>query len=121
MNPINTKTTGNKGEDIAAAYLTELGYNILTRNYHRGKAEIDIIASIDNFIVFVEVKTRYFSQHETPRDLLSKAQQKRIITAAHDYIIEQDIDAEARFDFILIELDKGNKIEHITDAFSPTL
>lgn len=50
--------TGNKGEELAEKYLRKLGYEILERNWHFGKNEIDIIAKDGNFLVIAEVKTR---------------------------------------------------------------
>ncbi len=117
----NTKVKGNKGEQLAVDFLLNIGYTVLDRNFRSGKAEIDIIAKDNNFIVFIEVKSRTVFKNETPRDLLSNSQQKRIIEAAHNYIIDNDINEEARFDFISVTLDQQNKIEHIKDAFYPTL
>lgn len=117
----NTKIKGNKGEQLAVDFLLNIGYTILDRNFRSGKAEIDIIAKDKNFIVFIEVKSRSVFNEETPRDLLSNSQQKRIIEAAHNYIIDNDINEEARFDFISVTLDQQNKIEHIKDAFYPSL
>ena len=44
MKPNNRKI-GSRYEDLAAAYLSEAGYRILTRNYRNRFGEIDIIAA----------------------------------------------------------------------------
>jgi len=49
---------GKKGEDLAADYLRKKGYRILKRNWRSGRNEVDIIADNNEYIVFVEVKTR---------------------------------------------------------------
>jgi len=49
---------GEKGEEIAAGHLLKNGYAILERNWRFGKEEIDIIASQDDELIIVEVKTR---------------------------------------------------------------
>ena len=49
---------GKKGEEIAAQYLSEKGYEILERNWRNRHKEIDIIAKDGNELVIVEVKTR---------------------------------------------------------------
>ena len=108
---------GRKGENQAEKYLKGLGYNIVERNWRWGKAEIDIIAQIDGFIVFVEVKTRSSEDFGSPYEFVSNKQQRMIIHAAHEYIISKDIDLEARFD--IIALVKNGKIEHIEEAFYP--
>ena len=117
-NKKNTKKTGDKGEQIAVDFLIENGYKILVRNFRSGKAEIDIIARKNEFIVFVEVKTRSEYQNNNPGDLLSHAQQNRITNAAHEYIIAKDLDLEARFDLMIILLRQSKtEVEHIEDAF----
>lgn len=116
----NTKKTGDKGEQIAVDYLLKKGFSILYRNFRSGKSEIDIIGQKGGFVIFFEVKTRSKHQENNPGDLLSNAQQNRIINAAHDYIIMEDIDLEARFDLIIVLLDSNNKINHIEDAFYAT-
>lgn len=54
----NTRKIGSGYEQIAADFLTELGYKILEMNYRIRQGEIDIIAMDRNCIVFVEVKYR---------------------------------------------------------------
>lgn len=117
-NKKNTKKTGDKGEQVAVDFLIENGYKILVRNFRSGKAEIDIIAQKNEFIVFVEVKTRSEYQNNNPGDLLSHAQQNRITNAAHEYIVAKDLDLEARFDLVIVLLGQNKtEIEHIEDAF----
>lgn len=121
-NKTATKPTGDKGEKIAVSYLESKNYKILDRNWRVGKYEIDIIAQTKETIVFVEVKTRKQKDFEQPSELFTQAQQKRIISAAHDYLVSKDIDLEARFDLIIILLssNKEKQIEHIVEAFYPT-
>jgi len=118
-----TKETGDRGEEIAVNHLKSKGYKILNRNWRSGKLEIDIVTQIQDFIVFVEVKTRSRKDFDLPKDLFTVGQQKRIVNASHDYILSNDIDLEARFDLIIIVLDNPNSemIEHIEEAFYPTL
>ncbi len=52
------KIIGNQGEEIAAMYLENHGFTILSRNYLKKWGEIDIVARGTNEILhFVEVKT----------------------------------------------------------------
>ena len=56
-----TKSTRKKGleaEHLAVEYLKSKNYKILQTNYHAGnKGELDIIATDDSYIVFIEVKS----------------------------------------------------------------
>lgn len=115
--------TGKKGEDIAVNFLIENGYAILCRNWKRQNAEIDIIASTSEYLVFVEVKTRSSDLWGMPEDAVSKQKMNQIVKGAALYIEENEIgELEPRFDIVAVVLDKNNvNIEHIEDAFFPTL
>jgi putative endonuclease len=55
---MNSTQTGKKAEVAASVYLEMRGYKIIERNWRRPRSEIDIIASKDGVIHFVEVKYR---------------------------------------------------------------
>ena len=55
---MNNKEKGDLGEVIALKYLIKSGAEILERNYKIKTGEIDIIAKVDNELVFIEVKSR---------------------------------------------------------------
>jgi putative endonuclease len=113
---------GVKGEEEAKRHLLDKGYKILHLNWKSGKREIDIIAENKDFIVFVEVKTRNEDYQIHPRHAVTSEKQKSIIYAAQNYIERYKIDKESRFDIIsIISKDKSVEIEHIEDAFYPTL
>ena len=63
---------GKQGEQVAVDYLLEKGYEILERNYQARKAEIDIIAKKDNWLIVVEVKTRTSIDFGNPEDFVNK-------------------------------------------------
>jgi putative endonuclease len=53
--PINLEI-GRIGEDIAAQYLSDKGFDIVSRNYRKKVGEIDIVAEKTGTVHFVEVK-----------------------------------------------------------------
>ena len=110
---------GHKGEEIAAAYLIDKGYRILHTNWFYGKAEVDIIASFDRYIIFAEVKTRSSVDFGQPEEFVSPAKQKRLQWAAEGYIYQNKYNGEIRFDIVSVLFnDKGKyTIRHIEDAF----
>lgn len=111
---------GKNGEEWARDFLEKKGHQIVEQNYSYQKAEIDIISIIDKQIVFTEVKTRYGVPLESIQQALSKRKQQQVIKAAHQYIIENNIDEEARFDIIWIQVSPDEKkTEHIEEAFYP--
>jgi len=113
---------GQKGELHAMKYLQDAGYNIRHRNWTFGKKEIDIVAENNEFIVFVEVKTRTESLMEKIDEIVNSEKRRSIIYAAEAYIKKYNIDKDARFDVIVL-IAKGWSFEtdHREDAFYPTL
>lgn len=117
------KQTGNLGEEQAVQFLLEKGCQILTRNWRYLKGEIDIIAKDEEWLVFVEVKTRSTIDFGNPEEFVTPRQQKLIINTAHQFIVENDRQEEARFDVIgiVVQNDEVVQIDHIENAFYPTL
>jgi putative endonuclease len=113
---------GERGEDLAAAYLQKNGYIILETNWRKGSLEVDIIAQKDDILVIAEVKTRSTNYFGEPEEFVTKAKQRNLIRAANLYIQFNNMDTETRFDIISV-LKKGDQhqIHHIEDAFYPTL
>jgi putative endonuclease len=113
---------GRKGEDLAVDHLKKSRYRILKRNWTSGRHEVDIIAENKDYIVFVEVKTRTEDLLVPAGDLVNREKQKSIIFCADKYINWYNVSKECRFDVIIVIITgDSHKIEHIEDAFYPTL
>jgi putative endonuclease len=109
---------GKQGEDAACQYLITLSYEILARNYRYAKAEIDIIAQVGATLVFVEVKTRSSTSYGHPEDSVTATKQRLLLDAMDNYLEEQKISSEPRFDIIAVTIIQGKTdIHHIIDAF----
>lgn len=113
----NHISTGIKGENIAVDYLLKEGYKVLERNYRFKRAEIDIIASDGNQLIFIEVKTRRSSKFGLPEEAVTVKKSKIVISAAENYINQINWEKDIRFDVIAVQLNPHIKIEHIKDAF----
>lgn len=122
-NMTDRKQTGERGETLAVAHLIEAGYRIETTNYRYRRAEIDIVARLEDLLVFVEVKTRSSLAYGHPSRFLKPAQQRRISNAASAYTEETGHEWAIRFDCISIFLHPNGhyRLEHIEDAFFPGL
>ncbi len=111
---------GIKGENIAVQFLKNKGYDILFTRWRYKHKEIDIIAKQEDFLVFVEVKTRssdYFSQ---PEDSVHRAKQQFLAEAAEAFITEYNDFKEIRFDIISIIIKQNEfSVYHIENAFYP--
>lgn len=77
---------GKVGEDAAIKYLEQQGYMIICRNFRCLQGEIDIIAKDDDYIVFVEVKTRANVNYGEAKEAVGKYKQKHIYEAAKYYL-----------------------------------
>ena len=116
---MNIGKVGSDGEKTAINYLKKHKYKILSQNYQTYFGEIDIVCKIDNYIVFVEVKTRSDNYMVSGRDSVTLSKQKRIIKAAMQYLQSYRPELQPRFDVIEITVGKeNNKIVHIENAFS---
>lgn len=116
----NSLQVGRNGEAAASKYLQNLGYEIIAINWRFRKFEVDIIAQKDQTLVFVEVKTRKNNSHGEPEVFVTLKKQKFLIAAAHQFMTQNSLNLESRFDIIaIISLDQ--KITHLKGAFVPTI
>ena len=114
---------GVRGEEIAVKYLIQKGYTILEMNWMIQHKELDIIALDGKELVAVEVKTRTEPILDDPRMSINRKKQRNMISAAHAYVRINRIPWDVRFDVIWIRVDRSGStsVEHIQDAFIPTL
>jgi len=116
------RSLGRWGEEAAAEYLRQKGFDIISRNYSCRFGEIDIIAQTGSFVVFVEVKLRKNDDIAKAREWVTHRKQERIITTASMWLSENLTDLQPRFDVIEIYAPLGDKTEqpeiiHLEDAF----
>ncbi len=118
----NSHNLGVEGEKIAKKHLLDKGYAILQQNWRFKKLEVDIIASYKDLIVFVEVKSRSTSDFGEPELFVTKKKQGFLISAAHEYLVSNDIELECRFDIVSV-LRNNNKtsVKHLEGAFYPSI
>ncbi len=115
--------TGKWGEEIAVNYLHKKGYTIRECDWHYGHRDIDIIAiSPDQqFVVFIEVKTRTSDDVTLPEDAVDFRKIRNLGYASNAYVKMNQIVLDLRFDIVTIVGDNQSEpvIDHIEDAFNP--
>lgn len=140
---MNTKASGDIGEQLAAEYLEKQGYRILERNAVYGGCEADIIceAYVDEqgrpikqngvgrilghvfkkssegvrTLVFCEVKARESDAYGCGAEAVTPYKAGRYIMAAKSYqSAHGSVGCPTRFDIIEISSDE---VHHIIDAF----
>lgn len=112
--------TGRVGEMAATRFIEKKGYTVLEKNYRKKFGEIDIIARKDDYLVFIEVKTRTGTSHGSPFEAITYRKQKQISRVAQCYLQEKQLhDTAARFDVVAVKMTKNREpeIELIVNAF----
>jgi len=110
-----SRELGNEAELKAADALVAAGYNIIDRNYNTRVGEIDIIASKDNFICFIEVKYRNPRGFGTAIDAITKSKMRKILQTAKTYLYEIGRpDTDYRIDAVVMD---RNDIEIIQNIY----
>lgn len=105
------KHIGKIGEDIAADYLSNKGYAILTHNYHSRYGEIDLVALDNGIVVFVEVKTRTKTTVGSPEDSVTPEKIERIHDTALLWFQEHpDVPDVWRLDVIAVLIDHHHNL-----------
>ena len=113
---------GKEGEEFALDYVKKMGYKVLHKNWRFGKKELDIVTTKNSMLIVFEIKTRFSNYWEEPIDAVQLRKQKNMVEAADAYVEEYDYDMEVQFDVIgLLYNGKGFELEHIPDAFYPSL
>lgn len=112
------RKTGLLGEMRAAQYLRRKGYKILSANFRTKSGEIDLIAECDNFLCFVEVKTRHQMGIFPPSSAVDYKKEENIKSAAAAYISMTKNTKTVRYDIVEIILeDDKYAVRHIENAF----
>lgn len=78
---------GNQGEEMAANYLRENGYQIIDQNNSTKFGELDIIATKDNILTFIEVKFKQTEDYGTPEEMIGKNKLAQVKRTAEMYLL----------------------------------
>ena len=110
---------GKEGEELAAKWLMEKGYEIIHRNWRHSYYEIDIVATKGKFLHFVEVKARNFSRFGYPEDSVTKKKFKRLQKAADEYLFLNPGHEWIQYDILSITIFRDKEAEYflIEDVF----
>ena len=114
------KARGDIGENIVARYLSERGFEILSRQWRCQYGELDLVARAPSgLICFVEVKLRKRGARVSGREAVDARKRERLRKTASCWLSEYDADAPARFDVAEIRADPDGlfKLDYLPDAF----
>jgi putative endonuclease len=116
---MSNKSIGNQGEQMACAYLTANGFSIIHTNWRYSHWEIDVIATKNNCLHFIEVKTRTNVQFGLPEESISPKKIKFVKQAAEEFLLKHPSYSLIQFDVLAISLTKKEQpiIDFFEDAF----
>jgi len=105
---------GKQGETQAAHFLTEKGYRVVEMNFRKNYTEIDIIATKDDTLVFVEVKTRVSEAYGKPFEAITRSKIDNLTRTAHLYAkMHPHLPKAMRIDAIGVTMDQDGRVEDI--------
>jgi putative endonuclease len=111
----NRRALGIWGENAAAGYLEQLGYQILERNFRTPYGEIDIVCRQAEVIVFVEVKTRSSTTYGLPEESVTRRKQARMVACAQAYLqAHPGLDGDWRLDVVAVQRSSDGRLPMIT-------
>lgn len=77
---------GKTGEDIAALFFTERGYNVACRNWRCKSGEIDLIVQKGDEWRFIEVKMRSNIKYGYPEEAVTEYKSDNFYAAIADFL-----------------------------------
>lgn len=111
------RNKGRRGEGLAQEYLLKQGYKIIAANWQTRFGELDIIASKNNTLHFVEVKLKVGERFGTPEEMINKRKIYQIRKTAEMYLLKnreiQNTFNKYQIDAVSIVLSANGSIERI--------
>lgn len=112
---------GQTGERLAQAFLENLGYRFVGRNWHCTQGELDLIMLDGDELVFVEVKTRRGEGSGRAGESVSSKKAARLLGSAEWYIAQHAEHQERvwRCDLVAITMSRSAlqpRILHVVNA-----
>ncbi|TAD84903.1 MAG: YraN family protein [Bacteroidetes bacterium] len=113
------QNTGKAGEWAAHQHLEQLGFCVLHNNWRHGHAEVDIIASKNGVLHFVEVKTRRSQRFGYPEAQVNAAKLNKLKEAAEGFLYAYPQWINIQFDIVSVYQPVGQppQILVIEDVF----
>ena len=103
---------GKEGERLAEVYLVSKGYQMLHRNWRYGRYEIDLIATKNGMLRFIEVKFRSYTQYGKPEEAVTKKKIKSLLQAVDQYLYLNPKHEDYRLDVLSITQHSSDDTEY---------
>lgn len=107
---------GRAGEELAATWYVEHGYEVLDRNWRLRSGEIDLVCRRQRVVVFCEVKTRSSTRFGRGLEAVGRRKQQRIRALALQWL-QQGTGRYAEIRFDVADVDGDGNVEIIEGCF----
>ncbi len=107
-----SRAKGNIAEDKACDFLSNIGYFVVERNFYSRFGEIDIIATKDEALHFIEVKSGL--DYESAVQNITPKKISRLVKTAYVYMKKNSLDVDFMIDGVIITPKNIELIENIT-------
>jgi putative endonuclease len=104
--------TGKESEDKAVSWLTENGFTVLHRNWRHLYYELDIVATREKYLCFIEVKSRTGDYFGFPETAVTKRKFRNLRRAADQYLYLNPGYSWIQFHVLAITLYKDKPAEY---------
>jgi len=104
----NHNLLGTDGEALAAKWLVEKGFILLHRNWRHSYYEVDIIASMENVLHFIEVKTRRNKKFGEPEESVDNKKIINLMKAGAAYQYLYPLWKRVQYDVLSISIQPNN-------------
>jgi len=113
--PSSAQRTGAQGEAEAERYLRTLGYGVIDRHFTCRFGELDLVATDQKELVFIEVKQRRSVHFGTPEESITRRKLERLASAIEVYrSAHPEFDHWTyRLDLIIIDESNDKEIRHL--------
>jgi putative endonuclease len=118
-----SKYVGSLGEVAVCRYVTNLGFEVVERNYTIRGGEVDIIACNNEYLLFIEVKTRITNALTSGWQAITHNKRVCIVRTASHYCKDRVIRLQPRFDVAEVTIDEYQNVlglEYYPNAFDTT-
>lgn len=107
-----SRAKGNLAEDKSCEFLLSNGFFIVERNFYSRFGEIDIIATKDEVLHFIEVKSGL--DYESAIQNLTPKKLSRLIRTGNVYMKKNALDVDFVYDAIVVTPKRIEFVENIT-------
>jgi len=107
-----SRAKGNLAEDKACEFLLNSGFFIVERNFYSRFGEIDVIATKDEVLHFIEVKSGL--DYESAIQNITPQKLSRLIRTGDVYMKKNTLDVDFVYDAVVVTPKEIEFVENIT-------